>query len=271
MAKKAISGAKKAISSAKKAKSATKKPAAKKPAARKTIKTSGAEATARTNPPAVDEHDSIVEQAIALLPPALMDGIIHGVNTLMEDFNGVSQTNLSKLQRRRKIGAGIRNYGFIEKVADLAEANPQFAQFFRPEDLRNCLTNFDKLRDITLLLQSFARLVTNTMLVYSDTAYSLSGIFYNMVKEMSRRGNPTAMELYRTLQPFFHRTKHASSKLTMKQADKDMHAFFRGEKDGFFGVENISPKLTGGVRKIIDKKLTDGESFSEKADGEIKG
>jgi hypothetical protein len=44
--------------------------------------------------------------------------------------------NLTATQRRRKIGAGVRNYGFIEKVADLAAANPEYAQFFHPAALR---------------------------------------------------------------------------------------------------------------------------------------
>jgi len=256
MAKKTTSTTKKLASVHKKASAAVKKTAA----------------VARKARPPVQAYESqnINEQAIALLPPALLDGIIHGVTSLMDDFSEVSQNYLNKLQRRRKIGAGIRNYGFIEKVADLAEANPQFAQFFNPQDLRNCLTNFDKLRDISLLLQSFTRLVTNTMLVYSDAGYGMSGIFYDMVKEMSRRGNPTAMELFRTLQPFFKRPKRTGAEPTLKQAEKDMHAFYSGKKDGFFGVENFSPKLSGGVRKVIDKKLTNSEQFKDIIDGEVK-
>jgi hypothetical protein len=226
-------------------------------------------AVARKARPPVKAHESqeINEQAIALLPPGLLDGVKQGIITLMDTFSEVSQTYLNKLQRRRKIGAGIRNYGFIEKVADLAEANPQFAQFFSPQDLRNCLINFDKLRDISLLLQSFTRQVTNSMLVYSDSAYGLSGIFYDMVKEMSRRGNPIAMELFRALLPFFKRAKRVTGTLTEKEALREEKALLRGKKDGIIGVENFSPKLTGGVHKIIDKKFDDTEKFSESEKG----
>jgi len=188
----------------------------------------------------------------------------------MEDFREVSENYLNRIQRRRKIGAGIKNYGFIEKVADLAEANPQFAQFFSTADLRNCIKNFDVCRDLALLLQAFARLVTNTMLVYSDEAYRLSGIFYNNVKELSRRGNPMAMELFHTLQPFFKRPKRAGAPLSEKEELRDAKAISRGKKDGKIIFENISPKLTGGVHKVIEEKFNDSESFSEKADGEIK-
>jgi hypothetical protein len=274
MAKKAISGGKKTKTTGTQAKKQAKKQAsgAKKPAPGKALKPSGAKAAARTKPPArkAAAHNGIEEQAIALLPPGLMDGIKNGVNTLMETFEEVSQEHLNALQRRRKVGAGIKIYGLIEKVADLAEANPQFAQFFSPQDLRNCLTNFDNLRDIALLLQSFTRLVTNTMMVYSNTGYGMTLIFYNMVKEMSRRGNPTAMELFRALSPFFHRAKRVSAQPTIKQSEKDMHAFLTGKKNGFFGVENFSPKLTGGKRKIIDKKFSDSEEFKENEEGEFR-
>ena len=195
------------------------------------------------------EMEGIDGQQIDLLPNGLMQDTILNLKSLMEDFREVSENYLNRIQRRRKIGAGIRNYGFIEKVADLAAANPQFAQFFRTQDLRNCITNFDVCRDIAILLQSFTRLVTNTMLVYSDEAYGMSLIFYNNVKELSRRGNPTAMELFRTLQPFFKRTRRDTGTLTEKETMREEKALLHGKKDGRLIIENISPKLTGGEIK----------------------
>jgi hypothetical protein len=62
----------------------------------------------------------------------------------MNEFQAFSDNNLTQEQRRRKIGAGVRNYGFIEKVADLATANPEYAQFFPPTALRMAVTNIDK-------------------------------------------------------------------------------------------------------------------------------
>jgi hypothetical protein len=188
----------------------------------------------------------------------------------MEDFRDVANNNLSAIQRRRKIGAGIRNYGFIEKVADLAEANPQFAQFFRPVDLRNAVRNIDACRDLALLLQSFARLVSNTMLVYSDEGFGMSLIYYNSVKEISRRGDPSAMELFRALQPFFKRPKRASAEPTEKELERDLHALIHGKKDGKIVVENVKPKLAGGKHKVVDEKFADSAQFKETAEGEIK-
>ena len=216
------------------------------------------------------DPDGINGQQIDLLPNGLLQDTIVNLKSLMEDFRKVSENYLNRIQRRRKIGAGIRNYGFIEKVADLAEANPQFAQFFRAIDLRNAIKNFDVCRDIALILQSFARLVTNTMLVYSDEGYNMSRIFYNNVKEIARRGNPTAMELYRALQPFFKRTRRDTGTMTEKEALHEEKALMHGKKDGRLIIENISPKLSGGVHRVFEEKLDDTESFSEKADQTIR-
>ena len=54
--------------------------------------------------------------------------------------------------------------------------------------LRFTLTKIEVCRDLAVVLRAFARAVINTMLVYSDDAYSMALIFYNMVSEMSRRG-----------------------------------------------------------------------------------
>ena len=71
--------------------------------------------------------EGMMEQRIDLLPPSLITDTKESLKNLMDDFRDVTQNYLNTIQRRRKIGAGIRNYGFIEKVADLAEALTLFA------------------------------------------------------------------------------------------------------------------------------------------------
>ena len=46
-----------------------------------------------------------------------MGKIMEDVTALMDSFQFFTDNNLTIAQRHRKIGAGIRNYGFIEKVA----------------------------------------------------------------------------------------------------------------------------------------------------------
>jgi len=188
----------------------------------------------------------------------------------MELFQEISEHNLTSLQRKRKRGAGIRNYGFIEKVADLTEANPQYAQFFNPNDLRTAIMNFDLCRNILLLLQGFVKMITNTMLIYSDDGLSMSLIFYNMVRDMGRRGDPIAGPLFTTLQPFFKKRKPAANNLTEKEIGHETQALIKNKKDGKLIIENIKPKLSGGVHKVIEEKFNDTEKFLENLKGGIK-
>jgi hypothetical protein len=50
---------------------------------------------------------------------------------------------------------------------------------------------------------------------------------------------------------------------------RDAKAIARGKKDGRIEIENIKPKLTGGVHKVIDEKFTDTARFKESKEGEI--
>jgi hypothetical protein len=90
-----------------------------------------------------------------------------------------------------------------------------------------------------------------------------------MVKEMSRRGDPVAMELFRTLQPFFRRPKRSAAEPTEKELERDFHALIHGKKDGKLVIENVKPKLAGGIHKVVDERFTDSGQFKETAEGEI--
>jgi len=284
MTKKQTKTAKKAAKPVKKARTPAKKTTANTKNTRapdkKTRTPSGSTArnaiSARERYPSIPDNavthteSAIEEQRVELLPSQLIEDTLESLQNLMADFEDVSRNNLNLIQRRRKIGAGIKNYGYIEKVSDLAEANPQFAQFFRPLDLRNCIRNFDMCREVALLLQGFLRMVTNTMLVYSNEAYGLSGIFYSNVKELSRRGDPKALELFRALSPFFKKSKPAAAQPTGKKTERDMHALLHGKKDGKIIIENISPKLSGGVHKVVDETFKDSAVVKESGEGEVR-
>ena len=268
--KKPPAAKKRATAASKKINAAVKKPA---DAKTKSAIAQKLEALARDLENAPEEIKALSanhEAHIALLPQHFMTEILEVVNTLMDDFQTISDNNLTLEQRRRKIGAGIRNYGFMEKVADIAAANPQFAQFFDVASLRNSITNIDICRDIVLALQSFQCAVSNTMFVYSTDAFNMSRIFYQMLRTMSRQGDPTAIQLFRTLSPFFTRPKRANAEPTEKELEQDLHALLHGTADGKIVVENVSPKATKGVRKVVDEVSKGRATIKESADVEIK-
>jgi hypothetical protein len=225
----------------------------------------------KTAKPAPEPVKTDPSTHVQLLPTTLMDGIIVELQHLMGDFQDVSDNNLTLTQRSRKIGAGIRNYGFIDKASDLAEANPRFATFFQINDLKNAMRNIETCRDIVILLRTFTRVVSNSMMVYSDEAFHMALIFYNLVREMSRRGDPEAIELFRALQPFFRRTRRVTAEPTAKELERDLHALLHGKADGKIVVENISPKVRAGARKVIDEvrkgraaaRITEEEDIKE--------
>jgi len=223
-----------------------------------------------TAPKEIQELTAKHEPHISLLPAHTMEVIMSEINAFMREFQLWSENNLTLTQRRRKIGAGIRNYGFMEKVADLAAANPQFAQFFDVASLHNSIKNIDMCRDIVLALQSFQCAVSNTMFVYSTDAFNMSRIFYQMLRTMSRQGDPTAIQLFRTLSPFFTRPKRANAEPTEKELEQDLHALLHGTADGKIVVENVSPKATKGVRKVVDEVSKGRATIKESADVEIK-
>jgi hypothetical protein len=223
-----------------------------------------------TAPKEIQELTAFHEPHIELLPQQTIQIIMSEINAFMREFSEWSENNLTLTQRRRKIGAGIRNYGFIEKVADLAGANPQYAQFFNPVDLRNAIKNVDMCRDLVLLLQGFQRMVSNSMLVYSDDAFTMSTIFYRMVQTMSRRGDPQAIQLFRTLSPFFERRRRATEEPTAKEIERDLHALLHGTADGKMLIENETPKTTKGVRKVVDEVSRGRAAIKETVQAEIK-
>jgi hypothetical protein len=218
----------------------------------------------------ISADNAVHEQDIPLFPAALMDDIIESIKNCTEDFKDISDNALTPDQRKRKVGAGNKNYGFIDKASDLAEANEEYVQFFKINDLKNCIRNVEICRNIAEAFKGFWHAVTNTMLVYSDDAYSMALLFYNNVKAMAKRGDPMAKALAETLKTYFKKSKPAGAKPTKKEVIRDVKALERGTKDGKIEIENYSPKVTGGSHRVKDETFKDKAAFKDTDEGEIK-
>jgi hypothetical protein len=199
-----------------------------------------------------------------------MDDIIESIKSNYADYIDIADSVLTDSQRKRKVGAGNKNYGFIDKASDLAEANSEYVQFFRITDLKNCIRNVETCRNLAELLLGFWRAVTNTMLIYSDDAYSMALLFYSNVKEMAKRGDPMAKELANTLKTYFKRKKSESEEPTQKGLLRDVKALEHGIKDGKIVIENVKPHMTGGVHKDVDETFNGKAAFKETGEANIK-
>jgi hypothetical protein len=199
-------------------------------------------------------NTTMKELLIEAFPPNEVRDIKTAVTDNMDEFKRLADNNLTNDQRKRKVGAGVRNYGFIDKVSDIASDNPEFVQFFNIKDLKNSIRNIEDCRDIIISLNHFIRLVSNAMMIYSDDAYSMSLIFYNLVKEMSRHGEANAVGIYKELQIYFKRPRHRSGGQTENELDRGVHAIIRDTEEEAVFAESKKTKAIGGSKRAGKRK-----------------
>jgi hypothetical protein len=205
-----------------------------------------------------------------MFDPAVIVEIRSEITKASNAFRVMSDNMLRPRERRRLIGAGIRNLGYIPKPSELAHANQQFAQLFDIQSLSNCLSNVDNCRNIIVELDGFERRVRDSMLTYSDEAYSMALMFYNTVKEMSRRGDGDARSIYNMLKPFFKpsgRRSAAAEEPTQKQVERDVHAVLTGKKTGKVVVEGEAKHTAAAGHTAIDDTFKPSGAVKETVHG----
>jgi hypothetical protein len=207
---------------------------------------------------------------VAVLPENLMADIMESIQNCKKDFVDVADADLTQKERKRKVSAGTRNYGFIDKVSDYAVSDPNYAHFFSVNSIKNCLRNVEICRELYKALVAFARDATNAMLNYSNDAYFMALNYYNTVKEQARQGDSDAVALENDLKTYFNKSKPETADPTHKQAEKDYRALLHGTKDGRLLIENFRPKLTGGMRCLVDEVDTGKAAFKESEEGSVR-
>jgi len=172
--------------------------------------------------------------------------------------------------RRRRIGAGIRNYGFMDKTSDLALANPQFNPAgFDPAELKLIMRKLELCRNLLALLQNFTRAVSDDLLTLGNQGFSLALLYYNSVRELARRNDTGAQTIFNMLRPYFRRPNPENAKPTEPEVERDVRALLKGKKDGKIVIENEKPHLTGGKHIVVDEKLTPKGAWKETEKGQI--
>jgi hypothetical protein len=123
--------------------------------------------------------------------------------------------NITAKDRKRLHGAGIKSFGFIEKVFEIAKFNPNFAPRFL--DVKLLDEKFRNLKDIMSLkdvLAQFSEFVKTAFLLKSDDCYRDASEYYFTLQEAAKRKVPQAPSLFNELKPFFHHKKKRSDKDT---------------------------------------------------------
>jgi hypothetical protein len=192
----------------------------------------------------------------------------------------VDVPNMTTSERMRLMGSGVKRYGFLDKVSDIATDFPDyFPRSIDPLEFKETIREIEILRNMVLSCNTMVRIMTDKLLLLGDEAYRAALAYYRAVEVASRGGDQQAQIIYRTLRQFFqrHRTEHeeptidGSTGSPTKQLLHDFNALRHGTKDGKIIIENEKPHTTGGKHVVIDDvhKHKQG-SFKETESGEIE-
>jgi hypothetical protein len=194
---------------------------------------------------------------------------------LLEDFIYAYDinNNLTGQERMRLIGAGVHNFGFIEKAYDIARENPQFVpRDFSIQMFGYNLQDLEDARQLFWVLQAFLNAANELMLTSADIAFRDALRVYNSLREASRAKRPGANVLYRALLQYFRRRRPrpGEAEPTDKELERDFMKLIHGHADGEITIVNEQPHFSGGVRKVVDNVHTGHADVKENAQAEVK-
>jgi hypothetical protein len=221
---------------------------------------------------ATAEHAAPKGDDKALLPPSELTDILGELDALRDRFIEISpNTALSDKDRQRLLGSGVRRYGFIDKVSDIASENGAFIPpYLDLTELKKLIRQIEDLRNISALLQQMLRINTDNLLLTGDEAYRLALMYYNSVKDAYKRRVPGAEALFKILELYFKRSRNASEEPTEPELERDVKALLHGKKEGRIVIENERPAAQGGKHFVSDDVHSGHAAFKETVGAEIK-
>ena len=208
------------------------------------------------------------------VPKTLIEMLTHDMGAIKEMLESFA-AHLRSLDRKRLNGVGIKKQGFIERAFEFTQENPEFLPHYLTEEkFEEDGEYFLSFRMLVDLTDQIRELLWNITIESSDVWYTDALEFYSAVKEAAKRRVDPAETIYNALEVFFRKSKRLGDDgkpiLTKKKLERDERAVASGKKDGRIVIENVRPKMTGGVHKVIDETFSDSEQYKETAEGEIK-
>jgi hypothetical protein len=194
-----------------------------------------------------------------------LEYILDNLRNEMESLISISPENsITDSQRRSLLGSGVRRYGFIDKVSDIATTNSVFIPpFLSISELKSLMRIIEVERGISAALQQMLRINNDNLLTRGDLAYQMALMYYNSVRDASRRRIQGAKAIFEELRSFFKRTKRITDEPTENEVERDVKALLKGKKDGKIVIENERPHLTGGKHLVVDETRKDKAAFKE--------
>jgi hypothetical protein len=193
---------------------------------------------------------------------------LNEIKTTLDDY----AAHLRALDRKRLNGVGIKKQGFIERVAEYATTNPEFFPHYLTLDkFREDNEYFIGFRNLFDTCKQIQEIIWNITMQASDVVYTDALEYYASVREAAKRRVDAAETIFNDLYPFFKHKRAAGEEPTEKELKRDINSLLHGKRDGKIVVENVKPKTTGGIRKVVDEKFNDTAAYKETDEGEIKG
>jgi ribosomal protein L40E len=197
--------------------------------------------------------------------------LVQLLNRIIKHLNNVS---LSSSERARLLGSGVRRLGFIEKVTDTAQENPQFIPaFFDLAEMQRMARLIEILRTIRTTSQTIDRVANDALLVTGHDSFQLALMYYNTVKEMARRNIIGAQEIFKMLELFFRRGRvtdvEEATPFTKKKTIREAKKLLEGKADGEMVIEGHKKHLTGGSHSVVEDINKPEVAFKETIEGHI--
>jgi hypothetical protein len=150
--------------------------------------------------------------------------------------------SLSGRERQRLFGAGVRNFGFIEKAWDIVRDNPQFVPpNFSWGKMERDIRSLEEVRQLNWVVRQFLQAVNERLLLKADVSFRGALRVYGSLREQAKSKVPGAETLYLALLAYFrHRRKPAAAELTEKELERDLLKLMQGK---------TAPNETAGIKK----------------------
>jgi hypothetical protein len=180
--------------------------------------------------------------------------------------------NIRPLDRTRLNGIGIKKQGFVDRAYSQAVENDNLMpKYLTIEKFSEDFEYFNRLRSIFELLNQLREFLWNLVIQAADVTYTDALEFYASVREAAQRRIDGAESVHRDLEPFFRRAhSETEDEPTESEVEKDVRALLHDKRDGKVVIENVKPKVTGGVHEVVDEKFAGSAEFKETDEGKIK-
>jgi hypothetical protein len=218
----------------------------------------------------------IIRRPDSNLPPTpehinAITNTILGVIGELDDYTA----NLRALDRQRHNSVGLKRLGFIEAAFRLSTKFPQyFPHWLTTEKFQRDLDLFNAIRSLVEVSRSLEEKAWNINVESSDMIYTDGLENYSQVQDACQKAKGFLARSLRSVPSLREQTPHiyswSADEPTEKEVERDIHSLLKGHKDGKVVIENISPKTTGGTRKVIDETFKSNATFKETDEGKLK-